>query len=116
SLVADQLTLSGGPTVPLALAASQSCVIFAPPSFHAAADAVSDCPGCSVAPAPGTLIATCEALTLIAGDDAADADTTTRALASVPEAPLVAMNVPLDTAVNGTWKTALEPPAIDAAG
>ena len=116
SVVADPVTLFGAPTVPLPVAASESCVILPPPSFHPAADAVSDCPGCSVAPAPGTLIAACEALTLIAGDDTADADTTTCALASVPEAPLVAMNVPLDTAVNGTWKTALEPPAIDAAG
>ena len=116
SVVADPVTLFGAPTVPLPVAASESCVILPPPSFHPAADAVSDCPGCSVAPAPGTLIAACEALTLIAGDDTADADTTTRALASVPEAPLVAMNVPFDTAVNGTWKTALEPPAIDAAG
>ena len=94
--------LAGAAMLPAPVAESESWLTAAPAVFHALATAVSDLPACSVAPAPGKVIATCSAVRTMAGEEAAAAETAVPALASVPAAPALAVKLPSDCAVYAT--------------
>jgi len=107
--------VAGAPTLPGPEAARVSCVMFRPPEFHPLATAVSDPPGCSVAPAEGAVMATRVAVMMIAEDETAAALSAVPELPSLPDAPLVAVKLPGDTGEKGTCNTALAPLAMVAA-
>ena len=78
-------------------------MIIVPAVFQPLATAVSEAPGCSVAPAAGEVIAACVSVTAIAAEETAAVVTTTPALASVPDAADAATKLPWACAVNWMW-------------
>jgi hypothetical protein len=102
TVVREPETLAGTATLPDPVAERLSCVTLVPAVFHPLATAVSDCPGCKVAPAGGAVMATWVAVMRMADDDTVGALMAVPELPSVPVAPLLAVKAPSDKAENGT--------------